>query len=229
MTSRPHLTICRKPPINVPYKHTFGAPDQGQMLDVWKSQITESALRWQTRHIAPRHNLGCILGCGLGVLWTGSWIPWPHLGTITHDLTQDPSIDSLSFCRPFLKLKISFLDYKYHLLTTTPYPCGLNLASYLTSLVSLRLAWRPSTQYANLRTRFVIQVQDSPSQDFFPTSRLTREDQKHSYQWATCEDQVPTFPQPSAALNLQEANSDNPYVTTRSASNEPIEVCPRGT
>ncbi len=27
-------TDCRKPPINVPYKRTFGAPDQGQMLDV---------------------------------------------------------------------------------------------------------------------------------------------------------------------------------------------------
>jgi hypothetical protein len=25
---------CRKPPRNVSYKHTFGAPDQGQMLDV---------------------------------------------------------------------------------------------------------------------------------------------------------------------------------------------------
>ena len=25
---------CRKPLINVPYKRTFGAPDQGQMLDV---------------------------------------------------------------------------------------------------------------------------------------------------------------------------------------------------
>jgi hypothetical protein len=30
------------------------------------------------------------------------------------------------------------LDYKYHRLTTTPYPCGLNSASYLTTLVSLR-------------------------------------------------------------------------------------------
>ncbi len=25
---------CRKSPINVPYKRTFGMPDQGQMLDV---------------------------------------------------------------------------------------------------------------------------------------------------------------------------------------------------
>jgi hypothetical protein len=27
-------TDCSKPPINVPYKRTFGAPDQGQTLDV---------------------------------------------------------------------------------------------------------------------------------------------------------------------------------------------------
>ncbi len=28
------LCSCRKPLINVPYKRTFGAPDQGQTLDV---------------------------------------------------------------------------------------------------------------------------------------------------------------------------------------------------
>jgi hypothetical protein len=28
------LDLCHKPLINVPYKCTFGAPDQGQMLDV---------------------------------------------------------------------------------------------------------------------------------------------------------------------------------------------------
>ncbi len=30
----PILEPCRRPLINVPYKRTFGAPDQGQMLDV---------------------------------------------------------------------------------------------------------------------------------------------------------------------------------------------------
>jgi hypothetical protein len=39
------------------YKCTFGTPDQGQMLDVGESPATESALRWQTRYIAPCHNL----------------------------------------------------------------------------------------------------------------------------------------------------------------------------
>jgi hypothetical protein len=31
--------------INVPYKQTFGVPDQGQTLDVKESQTAESALR----------------------------------------------------------------------------------------------------------------------------------------------------------------------------------------
>ncbi len=47
----------RKPPRKISYKHTFGVPDQGQMLDVWESQTTESALGWHTCHIAPRHIL----------------------------------------------------------------------------------------------------------------------------------------------------------------------------
>jgi hypothetical protein len=47
----------REPPRKVSYKRTFGMPDQGQMLDVWESQTSESALRWRTRHIAPRHIL----------------------------------------------------------------------------------------------------------------------------------------------------------------------------
>ncbi len=138
---------CRIPPKKVLYLHTFGAPDQGQMLEVWESQTTVSALRWRMHHIAPHHNLGYILGCGLGVLWTGSWMPWPHLGTITHDLMQDPSIDSLSLCRPLLSLIISFLDSQASLVLTTSNTCSLNSASSLLSLVSLRLAWQPSTQF----------------------------------------------------------------------------------
>ncbi len=47
----------RKPPRKVSYRCTFGAPDQGQMLDMWESQTTESALRWWTCHIVPRHIL----------------------------------------------------------------------------------------------------------------------------------------------------------------------------
>ncbi len=46
-----------KPPRKVLYKRTFGVPDQGQTLDVWKSQTTESALRWLMWYITPRHSL----------------------------------------------------------------------------------------------------------------------------------------------------------------------------
>jgi hypothetical protein len=67
----------RKPPRKVSYKHTFGAPDQGQMLDVWESQTTESALRWQTCHITPRHILELTLeGILEHVLGAANHCPW---------------------------------------------------------------------------------------------------------------------------------------------------------
>ncbi len=47
----------RKPSRKVLYKRTFGTPDQGQTLDMWESQTSESALRWRTRHIVPIHIL----------------------------------------------------------------------------------------------------------------------------------------------------------------------------
>ncbi len=55
------ISAWRKPPRKVLYKRTFGMPDQGQMLDAWESQTTESALRWQMRYLVPRHNLELIL------------------------------------------------------------------------------------------------------------------------------------------------------------------------
>jgi hypothetical protein len=59
------------PLINVPYKHTFGMPDQGQMLDVQESQTAESALRddW-TRNI-PHHTLEVVLEVSLEHMCTG--------------------------------------------------------------------------------------------------------------------------------------------------------------
>ncbi len=48
--------LC-KLPRKVSYKRTFGMSNQGQMLDVWEIQTAESALRWPTRYLAPRHNL----------------------------------------------------------------------------------------------------------------------------------------------------------------------------
>ncbi len=67
----------RMPLINVPYKCTFGAPDQGQTLDVWESQTAKSALRddW-TRNI-PHHTLEVVLEVTLEHMCTGLR-PW-HL------------------------------------------------------------------------------------------------------------------------------------------------------
>ncbi len=59
-------SLWRKPSRKVSYRRTFCAPNQGQTLDMWESQTTESALRLRKRHIAPCHNLGYILGRGLG-------------------------------------------------------------------------------------------------------------------------------------------------------------------
>ena len=52
-----NMWIWRKPPRQVSYKRTFVAPDQGQMLDMWESQTTESALGRHTCYIASCHIL----------------------------------------------------------------------------------------------------------------------------------------------------------------------------
>ncbi len=57
----PFLWCWSKPPKKVSYIRIFGAPDKGQMLDMWESQTTESALRWRTGHITPRHTLEIVL------------------------------------------------------------------------------------------------------------------------------------------------------------------------
>jgi hypothetical protein len=59
--SQQYWSSWRKPPRKVSYKHTFGAPDQGQMLDMWESQTSESALRLRMCHITPRHTLEVVL------------------------------------------------------------------------------------------------------------------------------------------------------------------------
>ncbi len=52
---------CCMPLKNVPYKRTFGAPDKGQMLDVWESQTTESALSDDWPRNVPRYTLEDVL------------------------------------------------------------------------------------------------------------------------------------------------------------------------
>ncbi len=115
--------------------------------DHWVSSEMRDAPYCATSHswIAPRHNLGYVLGCGLGVLWKRSCKPWLHLVTITHDLTQDPPMHSSSPCSPFQKLIISFLDTQPLLVFTTTNTCSLYLASSVLSLVYLWLAIRLRT------------------------------------------------------------------------------------
>ncbi len=64
---------------------------------------------------------------------------------------------------------------------------------------------------------------------FFSYELLNAQSQENYYRQATYEDKVPTFSKPSAALVVQETDCLNTYVATRSAYDEPIEVCPRGT
>ncbi len=71
------VSFCRKPLISVPYTHTFGLPDQGQMLDVRESQTAESALRDDWTWNVPHHTLEVVLEVILKHMCTGLR-PW-HL------------------------------------------------------------------------------------------------------------------------------------------------------
>ncbi len=129
-----HTPARCKPPRKLLCKCTFGAPDQGQTLDVWESQTTESALRWRTHHIAPHHTLGYILG-----FRSGSYIlDWEScdkgLGNCDYVLAQSHMIlrktrlyDS-SFCRPFISLIISFWVSQLLLLNHICNTCSLDSA-----------------------------------------------------------------------------------------------------
>jgi hypothetical protein len=66
-------------------------------------------------------------------------------------------------------------------------------------------------------------------EDFFSYDSLNARSQENYYQGATYEDKVPTFSKPSTVLVVQEIDCLNAYVATRSAYDEHIEVCPRGT
>ncbi len=70
--------ICRKPPRYVPYKGTYvlydgtyGAPDQGQTLDVREGQIAKSALRDDWTRDIPHHTLEGVLEVILEHMCTG--------------------------------------------------------------------------------------------------------------------------------------------------------------
>jgi hypothetical protein len=63
--------------------------------------------------------------------------------------------------------------------------------------------------------------------DFFTHEPLKARKKKNQYRRATYEEeQLPTIRYPSTALEFQETNSDEPYVTMRSAPNEYFEDGP---
>ncbi len=68
---RGSLMVCHKPLIIVPYIRTFGAPDQGQMLDVQESQTAKSALRDNWTWNIPHHTLEVVLEVTLEHMCTG--------------------------------------------------------------------------------------------------------------------------------------------------------------
>ncbi len=70
--------ICPKPPryvlyqgTYVPYDGTYGAPDQGQMLDVQEGQTAESALRDDWTRNVPHLTLEVVLKVILDHMCTG--------------------------------------------------------------------------------------------------------------------------------------------------------------
>ncbi len=65
------MISCHKPLINLPHIRTFGAPDQGQTLDVQESQTAESALRDDWTWNVPCHALEDVLEVILEHMCTG--------------------------------------------------------------------------------------------------------------------------------------------------------------
>ncbi len=63
--------LCCEPLINVPYIRIFGAPDQGQTLDVQESQTAKSALRDHWTRNVPHHTLEVVLEVTLEHMCTG--------------------------------------------------------------------------------------------------------------------------------------------------------------
>jgi hypothetical protein len=72
-----HLVMYRTKGTYAPYNGTFGAPDQGETLDVCESQTTGSALRWLALYPSTSYSWSCS--------WSYSWsYSWTHvLGTKT--------------------------------------------------------------------------------------------------------------------------------------------------
>jgi hypothetical protein len=95
----------------------------------------------------------------------------------------------------------------------------------------LRSRYSPTSSQARVlvvQASVAAYLQDSPPKSFLYESLNARK-RKNYYQQATYKDEISTFPQPSTALVFQEIDCLNAIITTRSAYDEPLEVCPRGT
>jgi hypothetical protein len=84
------------------------------------------------------------------------------------------------------------------------------------------------TRVLVVQASVVAYLQDLLSSFFFYELLSTRKQKKY-HQQATYEDKISTFPQSSAVLVFQEIDCLNAIVTTRSAYDEPLDVCPRET
>ncbi len=82
-----HLPLWCKPPRKVLYRRTFGTPDQGQTLDVWESQTTESAMRWRAPYRSTSYSWSCS--------WSYSWTHVLRIKTMTSLILDHVATDYL--------------------------------------------------------------------------------------------------------------------------------------
>ncbi len=93
-----HGGECHKPPryvlykgTYVPYDDTYGVSDQGQMLDVWGSQTTESALRWLALYCSTSYSWSC----SWSYSWSYSWTNVLRIKTMTSLILDHIAMDYL--------------------------------------------------------------------------------------------------------------------------------------
>ncbi len=86
-----HTWFCCKLPKKVSYICTFDAPDKGQLLDMWESQTTESALRWW----APDCSTSYSWSCSWSYSWSYSWTHVLGIKTMTSLILDHIAMDYL--------------------------------------------------------------------------------------------------------------------------------------
>ncbi len=188
-------------------------------------------------------------------------VPTPNVCSDIWDCVESYAIRMLLACRlkitftSSLKLIISFLVLHIVLLSLQKLLSLVASTRHapLTSSVYLRLANRPSAQFANStiknnlqatgtstaflsRQGFVLVAQvsvvaylEQETLLFFSYDLLNARNQKKYYQQAMYKDQISMIPQQSAAFFFQETSRLNAIVPTRSTYDESYKICPRRT